>query len=284
MVPLTTLAELIKAADRDLKLTMLEIGAAPYGRPEKEPFRELLDAFPGSQIVAFELDKQLCAEMNRTAPRGIRYYPAALGRRKETRPLYEAMHPMCTSLYKPNAALLSCYNNLDDMILKTVSSVDTLSLDQFTGDAGIKDVDFIKIDIQGAELEVFQGGTRTLRDAVAIVSEVEFVPLYIGQPLFGDVCRFLSEEGLMFHKSLGVGGRTVRPAMINNDPNFVVQHLWADAMYIRDLLRLPELTPPKLLKLSLLSHVYDSPDLTYYCLDLYDRQCGTNVLQGLLER
>jgi FkbM family methyltransferase len=283
MVPLNTLAEVIKAADRDLKLTMMEIGAAQVG-DVKEPFRALLDAFPGSQIVAFELDKQLCANLNRTGPRGIRYYPVALGRREETRPLYETVHPMCTSLLKPNEALLSCFNNLEVAMLKSIGSVDTISLDRFAGDTGVRDVDFIKIDIQGAELEVLEGGATTLRDTVAVVSEVEFVPLYSGQPLFGDVCRFLSEQGLMFHKFLGLAGRTVRPTIVNDDPNFAVQHLWADAVFIRDLLRLSELTSPKLLKLSLLSNLYGSPDLTFHCLNLYDKQCGTKVLQTLLER
>jgi FkbM family methyltransferase len=283
MVPLNTLAEIIKAADRDLKLTMLEIGAAPV-EGVKEPFRELLDAFPGSQIVAFELDKQLCANLNRTGPRGIRYYPVALGRREETRPLYETMHPMCTSLFKPNEALIGRYHNLEVGMLKSVGSVDTVSLDRFAGDTGIKDVDFIKIDIQGAELEVFEGGTTTLHDVVAVVSEVAFIPGYIGAPVFGDVCRFLSEQGLMFHKFLGLSGRALRPTIINDDPNFVVQHLWADAVFMRHILKLSDLTPPKLLKLSLLSHLYSSPDVAFYCLDLYDKQCGTNVLQKLLER
>lgn len=283
MAPLNTLVDVIKAADRDLKLTMLEIGAAQY-EGGKEPFRGLLDAFPGSQIVAFELDKQVCANLNRSGPRGVRYYPVALGRREETRPLYETVHPMCTSLFKPNEALLSRYNNLEVAMLKSISSVDTVSLDWFTGDTGIEDVDFVKIDIQGAELEVFEGGTRTLRDAVAIVSEVEFVPLYIGQPLFGDVCHFLSGQGLMFHKFLGLAGRTMRPAIANNDPNFAVQHLWADAVFIRDILRLSELSPVKLLKLSLLSDLYGSRDVAFHCLDLYDKQCGTKLLQKVSEQ
>jgi hypothetical protein len=88
----------------------------------------------------------------------------------------------------------------------------------------------------------------------------------------------------MFHKFLGLAGRTVRPTIVNDDPNFAVQHLWADAMFVRDLLRLSELTPQKLLKLSLLANLYGSPDLTFHCLGLYDKQCGTKVLQKLLER
>jgi hypothetical protein len=39
----------------------------------------------------------------------------------------------------------------------------------------------------------------------------------------------------------------------------------------------------KLLKLSVLAQLYGSPDLTFHCLELYDAQCGTQVLQKVLE-
>jgi len=284
MVPLKTLAEIIKAADSDLKLTILHIGAIPVGN-DKEPFHELLTAFPGSQIAALDLNKDLCARLNRSAPRGMRYYPVALGRREETRLLYEAHHPMCTSLLAPNEPLLALYNDLVEYSgLKSTSSVDTVSLDRFATDHALADVDFIKIDIQGAELNVFQGGTGTLRDVVAIVTEVEFVPLYTDQPLFGDVCEFLSEQRLMFHKFLWLAGRALQPTIMNDDASFAVQHLWSDAMFIRDVLSLSTLSPKKLLKLAVLSHLYRSPDLTFHCLKIYDQQCGTQVLQNLLQR
>jgi hypothetical protein len=62
----------------------------------------------------------------------------------------------------------------------------------------IRSVDFIKIDIQGAELDMFQGGINTRRKVVAIVGEVAFIPLYLDQPFSGGVCSFLTEQGMMF--------------------------------------------------------------------------------------
>jgi len=283
MVPLKILAEIIGAVAPDLKFTILEIGALPIDK-SKEPFHALLTAFPGSQIAAFELNKEVCAGLNLSAGRGLRYYPVALGRREETRLLYETQHPACTSLFAPNDALLDLYNGTQHSRLKLTSSVDTVSLDQFGRDHAISDVDYIKIDVQGAELDVFQGGRGTLRDVVAIVAEVEFMPLYKGQPLFGDVCAFLSEQDLMFHKFLGLAGRALKPTIVNNDPFFAVQHLWSDAMFVRHILKLPTLTPKKLLKLAVLSHLYGSPDLIFHCLEIYDKQCGTQVLQKVLQR
>jgi hypothetical protein len=59
-------------------------------------------------------------------------------------------------------------------------------------------LDFIKLDVQGAELNVLQGGRQILKDVVGIQCEVEFVQIYHDQPLFGDVTRFLAESGLEF--------------------------------------------------------------------------------------
>lgn len=65
---------------------------------------------------------------------------------------------MCSSLYKPNEKLVSLYNNMEVAMLKSIESIETDSLDYFTKENSIESVDFIKIDIQGAELDVFQGG------------------------------------------------------------------------------------------------------------------------------
>lgn len=280
MFSLDRLAKVLLRRQPDLAFTVLEIGAVPIDG-QTEPAHRLLDAFPGSRIAAFELDPALCDDLNRKARLGMTFHPVALGRTEEERPIYETRHPMCTSLYRPNEALLEHYVNLEVAMLKSVGTVRTVGLDRFAADNDITDVDFIKIDVQGASLDVFSGGVATLRDVVAIVSEVEFVPLYVDQPLFGDVCGFLAQQGLMFHKLLGICGRALRPTVINNDPNFAVQQMWSDAIFVRDVRALERLAPPKLLKLAVLAYLYRSPDLLLHCLTLYEKRTGQSVLRDL---
>lgn len=183
-------------------------------------------------MIGFEVDDTVCEQMNAQAQPGMQFYPVALGRQRERKPFYETEHPMCCSLYKPNEPLISLYNNFEVAYLKQESEINTISLDEFTESRNIEEVDFIKIDIQGAELEVFMGGTKTLKDTLAIVCEVEFIPHYLNQPLFGDVCNFLLQHDLMFHKFLGICGRALKPIVFNNDGNAPSQHIWSDAMYI----------------------------------------------------
>jgi len=273
---LGALGKIIRAVHGPLAFTVLEIGARPVAQ-RRESFHPLLDVFPGSRILAFEIEEKLCRELNERAPPGLRYFPVALGCKEETRALYETVHPMCTSLYRPNEELLALYNAMEVSILKSIGSVETVSLDYFVKHNGVGRVDFIKIDIQGAELDVFRGGVATLADTLAIVSEVEFIPHYIDQPLFGDVCKFLAEQRFQFHKFLGLAGRALKPFVVNNRPEFAIQHMWTDAMFIRDVRDLPALSGDELLRMGTLAFLYFSPDVTFNCFRLLDERNGTDL-------
>ena len=277
------LAHLIRQVKANLIFNILEIGARPLGG-DAEPFHILPDLFPDSRIAAFEVDPELCEQLNRDARPGLTYYPVAVGRTEETRPFYQTAHPMCSSLYKPNAKLLEQYQNLDMAQMKCVSAVDTVSMDRFVVDNDIGPVDFIKIDIQGAELDAFEGAESALKDTLAIVSEAEFVPVYEKQPLFGDVCAFLAERGIIFHKFLGLEGRALKPTIVNNEKSFPVQLLWTDAMFLRDLTPPNSLAGDQLLKLAVLAHMYKSRDVAVVCLRQYDAAHGTQITQAYLDQ
>ena len=110
--------------------------------------------------------------LDATVPKGMTVFPHALGRREEERDFYETEHSMCSSLYKPNETYLGLFQNLGVARLKKKTSVRTISLDHFSSMHDIGPVDFIKIDIQGAELDVFRGGRQLLNDVLLIASEV----------------------------------------------------------------------------------------------------------------
>jgi len=270
------LIHIVRQTAGSLTFNILEIGALPVSeRPEK--FHGLIQSFPGSCIHAFEVDPVLCNKLNAKAVKGMVFHPVALGRREEERPFYMTRHPMCASLYRPNEKLIGRYNNLEFSILKSVSKIRTVSLDHFVSENKIGPVDFIKIDVQGAELDIFQGGLSTLEDVIAIVTEVEFVPLYENQPLFGDVRDFLAENSLSFHKFFGMAGRALKPVHFNSNPNFPTQHMWADAMFVRDLMNLEWLSPEQILKLAVLGSIYGSTDVSLYCIKEYDNRVGTEI-------
>ena len=133
MNKLESLLELIKEFDNSLKFEMVEIGAHPYGGI-KQPFHLLLDYFPKSQIYAFEVDKNECEKLNKLCKKGMRYFPFALGVKKETRKFYQTNHPMCSSLYEPNEKLIKLYHNFEVAYLKNTTNIETITLDEFLKD------------------------------------------------------------------------------------------------------------------------------------------------------
>ena len=54
---------------------------------------------------------------------------------------------------------------------------------------------FLKIDVQGFEIEVLQGATTLLPRLCAIQLELSLVPLYQGAPVMTEVIRYLDERG-----------------------------------------------------------------------------------------
>jgi len=187
------LTRLLRELNTGLRFSLIEVGARQVG--EGEAFYALLEAFPGSVLHGFEPEADLCAEMQATAPPGVRYLPHALWSSSERRPLYVTAHPMCSSLYEPDPRYIQAFMGLKSQALARVIEVDTIDLDTVVGRYDIPPPDFIKIDIQGAELDCFKGGSNTLRSVLQILTEVEFAPLYREQPLFGDVDRFLRDQG-----------------------------------------------------------------------------------------
>ena len=269
--------EIIKKFDKNLKFMIAEIGAHPYGE-FKEVSHTLLDYFPGSKIYAFEVNKEECEKLNKICKKGMKFFPIALGEKKETRKFYETYMPVCSSLYKPNDEFLKLYNNLNIAYFKNTSEIETISLDEFSNSHNLGSVDFIKIDIQGAELDVFRGGRETLKKTLMIVSEVEWVEQYINQPLFGDVSSFLKDHGFMLHKFLGYGTRSLKPIILNENKNFGTQFIWSDALFIRNIMNVSKLNDQDLMKSAVLSYIYKSPDLTFFYLKKFDEKNNSSLI------
>ena len=63
---------------------------------------------------------------------------------------------------------------------------------------GMKGPEVIKLDLQGYELEALKGGERVVSEAKALCIETSYVSLYDGQPLFGDIHKYLHDRGWVY--------------------------------------------------------------------------------------
>ncbi len=272
----------VPAADNLLELlpltslvSIVDIGAMALGS-ETEPYRPLIRAGK-ARVVGFEPNEAECAKLNQGT--GGKYYPYFIGD-GSTRTFHETNMAMTGSLYAPNTPLLAKFTNLAELVTPKMQhpGIVTRRLDDLGDLDGLSDIDLIKIDVQGAELDVFQGAARALSTALMIITEVEFVELYVGQPLFGDVDGFLRKNGYQFHTFMGFGQRFFKPLSARGNPSAGLrQILWSDAVFVRDFMQFEKLADEKLLKLAiLLDTVLQSVDLAALALREYDRRNGSS--------
>ena len=175
--------------DEKFALKFIDVGAAEDIHPRWKRIVKF------TNYVGFEPDKRssdLLIE-NKNC-KSYKIYPFALWSKKQKLNINFTEEPRVSSHYYPNSELLSRYKNAERFKVIKQIEVDSIDLDRLE----IPDIDFIKIDIQGGELEVLNGAKESLKRCLGLELEVEFLNLYKGQPLFGDLKRMLLDHGLEF--------------------------------------------------------------------------------------
>lgn len=253
-------------------ITVCDIGAALSETPA---YQHLVD-LGVARIIGFEPTHAECERLNETYGEPHRFFPHFIADGK-THTFHETNLNLTGSLFEPNNELNGCFNNLAEVLQPVAQhSVSTVRLDDIEE---IDDIDFIKIDVQGAELMVFQNAPRLLAKTLVIQTEVEFLHNYKNQPLFADVDIELRGHDFQFHTFKYFGQRTFKPIICNDNPNLGLhQHIWSDAVYVRNWLKLDRLSSEKMLKYAMLMHdIYGSYDLCHFVLAALGEREGTDI-------
>jgi FkbM family methyltransferase len=253
------------------RINILDIGAMlEDGSDRYDP----LIAQGLAQVTGFEPNPTEFAKLSgRSGP--YRYLPIFLGD-GESATFRFTRYPGCSSLLEPDPAVIDLFETIGcadgPRNFEVIASerVQTTRLDDLRADLR---ADFVKIDVQGAELMILRNGARLLAETLVIETEAEFVPLYRDQPLFGDIQCFLRGEGFLLHKFVDFGGRPFRPMRPTNPFAPISQAMWADAIFVRDFSRLDTYSDEALLKAAaILDVVYQSCDLVGLLLREFDRR------------
>lgn len=159
---------------------------------------DLLALAPAVSIIGFEPDPEEAARLA-ALPKGpwreLRILPFAIGRARGLATLHVPREPAGASLLPHNAAMIEQFGL--EALHRTVKKIpiEGLSLDDLESEAGICSIDYLKIDIEGAELDVLEGGAKMLANAKVIKVECSFLEQRVGQPLAAEVICWLAERG-----------------------------------------------------------------------------------------
>ncbi len=240
---------------------------------------------PNLTIYGFDADADACEAANADlAARQIswteKHIPLALGKTVGEATLYVTKSPVCSSLYPPNEPYLERFDGLIEVVGTDFTiDLDITTLDHVCQTEDIQAIDFLQIDVQGADLDVLQGAAQLLsRSVLGIQIEVEFTHLYCGQPLFADVDSHLRQHDFTLF-DLGVAHRPRSRSPICSSGR-MGQLLWGDGFYLRDLIRhdynSPLKTPDQILKLACIADILEFSDYTAELLEYLTLHYGND--------
>lgn len=201
--------ESISLARRYLPDDPIIVEAGAYDGHESEAFAKL---WPRGHVHCFEPVERLfhlTAQRVRQYP-NVTAYQLGLGSTCGPQMMYLSTEPgdewigrvsMSSSVYPPKEHL-----NYSGTLFRGTEDVQMTTLDEWARLNGITKVDLLWLDMQGYELPALKAGTELLKTVSVILTEVEFVEAYEGQPLYMEVKTWLEEQGFVL-----VGGNFTFP-------------------------------------------------------------------------
>jgi FkbM family methyltransferase len=247
---------------RPLRLTeVVDIGANPIdGDPPYKPMMQQQLC----RVTGFDPHPQAIADLATRNSAQETYLPCAVGDGGQ-HVLNVCRGIGFASLLQPDAKTLTHFPDFAELgrVIERLP-LKTRRLDDIDE---IEAVDLLKIDIQGAELSVFQNGRSKLAKAVAIQTEVSFVPIYRNQPVFGDIDLELRSLGFVPHMFAAINKKMIAP-MLGPDPAAAINQLVeADIVYVRNFIAADAMETEQLKHLALIAHhCYRSFDLALNCV------------------
>ncbi|PRD41169.1 hypothetical protein C5748_22660 [Phyllobacterium phragmitis] len=164
------------------KLVVVDVGARGGARMEWLGY--------GKQIE-FVLVEPEPAAAESLRKQGCTVIEAGLSNVQGKSPLYITRYPACSSLLRPNDAVLSRYHLAPIFDVVATTEITTERYDGLYAAGKVPAPDVIKIDVQGLEYEILEGCGDLLSGCSAIELEAHFYPLYLGQKLIGDIVTYL---------------------------------------------------------------------------------------------
>ena len=241
----------------DDRLRLVDIGARGGIAPRWERVTGVLD------VTAFEPDPDECERLNREAaslPYPIRYLPVALWREPtDALPFHVTHWPVASSVRPPNSRFLRSFAEAEKLFgVREVLTVAATNLDEVMRRED-RTPDCLKIDVEGAALDVLIGGERTLENTLVLELEAELNPLFTGEALFPEVDSHLRERGWVLQGLRRTSWRR-GPRLEASESGLGGQIVSVDALYSNEALIGEGLSLARELKLLVILSVYMQVD------------------------
>jgi FkbM family methyltransferase len=157
------------------------------------------EVLPEAGIYAFEPVKECYEQLILGFSNDKEYHPyhMALGASKSESVIHKNEYLPSSSILQTTLSHTKFFPHTEHTTDETVQieRLDDLHID-------IKRNALLKMDVQGYEMEVLKGATRTLKNIDVVITEVSYTELYKGQPLFDDIYRYMVSQNFHYQGSL----------------------------------------------------------------------------------
>lgn len=156
-------------------------------------------------------------------------FPIGLWSSKCRKTLHLTKHPDSSSVCNLNCGLLEDFQAKAGVELTGTTEIDLDTFDNTLAGHPELAPDFLKVDVEGGDLEVLKGATLALeRSVLGVRAEAPLVEIHQGAPQLWDLCAHLRPKGfVLFHFSRVQWVRNNGLVGYSSQP----QHIWGDAVF-----------------------------------------------------
>lgn len=144
--------------------------------------------------VGFEPDEFEVGKLNTLYP-FVNFIPNAIGGKKGKTSFHIAENMPCSSLRAPDMKVLGRFPIRSCFATKRKFEIEVDTLEASLKSNGIQKIDFLKVDVQGAENDILKGAGAMLDDVLAIELETHILPLYKGEDVLWKLIDMLAKKG-----------------------------------------------------------------------------------------
>jgi FkbM family methyltransferase len=209
---------------RDTPLTVIDVGARGEPGAQFGALREHV------LLVAFEPDlteyERLAVSLPKRGWSDARVLPVALAAESGECDFFVTRTRALSSLLRPNEEKMG-----HGWAVEEIRKVNARTLDELAAGGDLwETADVLKVDAQGADLQVLIGGqNRVLPKALAVIVEASFREHYLGQAQIGEVECFLRERGFKLFAT------DIHPAPALDERSLSRRRVdWSDSLFLRD--------------------------------------------------
>lgn len=206
-------------------VTYVDVGAAGDFSKRWAPIKSWVN------YIGFEPDQRSydLIQKKDTGFNSFQIFPEALSNTGLQQKMYFCRKSEVSSMYEPNDEFLKLFPGITRFDVVNTGVVSTARMD----DLPIICPDFIKLDIQGGELNALFGSEEKLKCVFGLELEVEFVHMYKNQPLFGEIVSDLNRLGFQFIDFIEVIRWERKEQTRANHFGQAGQAIFADALFLK---------------------------------------------------